>query len=318
MFRIGIIGAGSIAQKMARTVNRMKDFQAYAIASRSLEKAQNFARKFRFEKAYGSYEEMLQDPNIDLVYIATPHSCHASQMLMCLKYKKSVLCEKIFTTSSKDSAEVIEQFEKAGVFVNEALWTSFMPSRQILNKLLYEKKIIGDITSMDASFKVPLTHKERVIKKELGGGVLMDIGIYPVTFVFRTLGFDYEDFKIDDIKFKNGVDVKEELTFTYKNGVQAHCHVDGTSIISLFVTVYGTNGKIVIDMVNCPNFIRVYGKNGLLKKFIFCKPKYGGFEFELEESRKAIQEGKTECSQWTHQNTLAMAKIVDKVLNAEQ
>ena len=314
MFKVAIIGAGSIAKKMAGTINRMKDFEAYAIASRNLEKAQAFAKQFKFTKAYGSYEEMLQDEAVDLVYIATPHSCHKEQMLLCLKYKKPVLCEKIFTTSSKDSAEVFEQFEKDKVFVSEALWTSFMPSRKILSELLYEKKIIGNITSMDASFKVPLTHKERVIRKDLGGGVLMDIGIYPITFVFRTLGFDYQDFKIDEIKYKNEVDVKEELTFTYKNGVQAHCHVDGTSIISLFVTIYGTKGKIVLDMVNCPNYIKVYGKHGFLKKFIFCRPKFGGFEFELEESRKAIQEGRLECSQWTHENTLSMAKIVDKVL----
>ncbi|MCR5699227.1 MAG: Gfo/Idh/MocA family oxidoreductase [Treponemataceae bacterium] len=314
MFKVAIIGAGSIAKKMATTINKMKGFEAYAIASRKLEKAQAFANQFKFTKAYGSYEEMLQDEAVDLVYIATPHSCHKEQALLCLKYKKPVLCEKIFTPSSKDSAQVFEQFEKEKVFINEALWTSFMPSRKILNELLYEKKVIGDITSMDASFKVPLTHKERVVRKDLGGGVLMDIGIYPVTFVFRTLGFDYQDFKIDEIKYKNEVDVKEELTFTYKNGVQAHCHVDGTSIISLFVTIYGSKGKIVMDMVNCPNYIKVYGKRGLLKKFIFCRPKFGGFEFELEESRKAIQEGKLECSQWTHENTLAMAKVVDKVL----
>ncbi|MCR5698508.1 MAG: Gfo/Idh/MocA family oxidoreductase, partial [Treponemataceae bacterium] len=288
MFKVAIIGAGSIAKKMATTINKMKDFEAYAIASRKLEKAQAFAKQFKFTKAYGSYEEMLQDEAVDLVYIATPHSCHKEQALLCLKYKKPVLCEKIFTPSSKDSAEVFEQFEKEKVFINEALWTSFMPSRKILNELLYEKKVIGDITSMDASFKVPLTHKERVVRKDLGGGVLMDIGIYPVTFIFRTLGFDYQDFKIDEIKYKNEVDVKEELTFTYKNGIQAHCHVDGTSIISLFVTIYGTKGKIVLDMVNCPNYIKVYGKRGLLKKFIFCRPKFGGFEFELEESRKAI------------------------------
>ncbi len=315
--RIGIIGAGHIATKMAGTIKRLSGFQNYAVASRSKDKADSFKSRFGFEKAYYSYEEMLQDENVDLVYIATPHSCHKEQMLLCLKYKKPVLCEKAFTTSYNDSLEVYTKFEEANLFVCEALWTSFMPSREIIHKILYEDKKIGNIKSMSASFKVPLMHKDRVTKRELGGGVLMDIGIYPVTFIFRTLGFDYESYNVDSIQYKNGVDIKEEITFNYKDGVTGTCKVDGTSKLSLIVTIVGDKGKMKIDMVNCPNIITTYNKYGLLNKVVFTKPKYGGFEFELQGCKDAILNKKVEAEKWTHKNSLCVAKIIDDIFNCE-
>lgn len=311
---IGIIGAGNIATKMARTINKMDGFSNYAIASRSIEKAEKFKRKYKFEKAYGSYEEMLKDPNVELVYIATPHSCHYQQMLLCLKYKKPVLCEKILTTSLADTTAIYKKFEEEHVFLTEALWTSFMPSRAIINDLIYKDKIIGNLINMKASFKVPLMNKERVAKKELGGGVLQDIGIYPITFIFRTLGFDYKSYTVKDIRYKNDVDKYEVVEFDYNN-VKGTANVDGRLLISTLVKIKGDKGFIITDMVNCPNYILVFNKFGFLKKFINCRPKFGGFEFELKACKKAIQNGLIECEEWTHRNSIEMAKIEDALLN---
>lgn len=311
---IGIIGAGNIAKKMARTINKMDGFSNYAIASRSIEKAEKFKNKFKFKKAFGSYEEMLKDPNVEMVYIATPHSCHYSQMLLCLKYRKPVLCEKILTTSLADTTAIYKQFEEEKVFLTEALWTSFMPSRTIIHDLIYKDKAIGNLINMKASFKVPLMNKERVAKKELGGGVLQDIGIYPVTFIFRTLGFDYENYTVKDIRYKKDVDKYEVIEFNYNN-VKGIAKVDGRFLISLLVKIKGDKGYIITDTTNCPNFIMVFNKYGILKKFINCRPKFGGFEFELEACKKAIQNGLLECEEWTHQNSIEMAKIEDDLLN---
>ncbi len=315
--RVGIIGPGHIANKMANTIKRLDGFCNYAVASRSIEKAEAFKQKFGFEKAYASYEDMLKDENVDLVYIATPHSCHYEQMLLCLKYKKPVLCEKSITTSLKDTQDIYKKFEDAKVFISEALWTSFLPSREYINELLYAKKKIGNIQSMTASFKVPLMHKERVTSRALGGGVLMDIGIYPVTFIFRTLGFDYDSYNVDNIIYKDGVDIKEELTFNYKNGAKGICKVDGTTKLTLTVKIVGDNGKMNIDMVNCPNLITTFNKYGILTSCKWTKPRLGGFEYELIACKKAIEEGKLECEEWTHQNSIAAAKIIDDLFNCE-
>lgn len=311
---VGIIGAGNIARKMAKTIKRLKGFHNYAIASRSLEKAEKFKKAYKFDVAYDSYEKLCMDEKVDLVYIATPHSCHYEQMQLCLKYKKPVLCEKSFTPSLKETTDIIAKFEKENVFLCEALWTSFMPSRTIIENIIDEGKI-GKVVSMDATFKVPLTNKERVIKRELGGGVLMDIGIYPVTFVWRTLGFNYENYTVDEIKMFGDVDIKETITFNYSNGVKGVCHVDGSSTISLVVSIVGDNGSIWIDMVNCPNVIIVKSKKGLIKKIYLTKPKYGGFEYELIACKNAIQLGKKETEEWNHQNIISFAKIIEEILN---
>ena len=315
--RIGIIGPGHIANKMASTIKRAKGFCNYAVASRSKDKAEAFKAKYGFQVAYDSYEEMLKDENVDLVYIATPHSCHYEQMLLCLKYNKPVLCEKSLTTSLKDTQDIYKKFEEKNLFISEALWTSFLPSRDYINKVLFKDKKLGEIKEMTASFKVPLMHKERVTSRALGGGVLMDIGIYPVTFVFRTLGFDYTSYDINNIVYKDGVDIKEELTFNYKNGAKGICKVDGTSKLNLVVTIVGEKGKMSIDMVNCPNLITT-SKHGLLTSIKWTKPKLGGFEYELYAAKKAIEEGKCECAEWTHQNSIAMAKIIEDIFNSKE
>ena len=316
--KIGIIGPGHIANKMASTIKRLKGFCNYAVASRSKEKADAFKQKYGFEKAYYSYEEMLQDKDVDLVYISTPHSCHYEQMLLCLKYNKPVLCEKAITTSLKDTMDIYKKFEEKNLFISEALWTSFMPSREYINKVLYEQKKIGDIKEMTASFKVPLMHKERVTSRALGGGVLMDIGIYPVTFVFRTLGFDYKDYEVKEAIYKDGVDIKEELVFNYENGAKGICKVDGTTKLTLTVNIKGDKGTMHIDMVNCPNLIFTTNKCGIINSLKWTKPKYGGFEYELYAAKKAIEEGKYECSEWTHENSIAMAKIIEDIFNSKE
>ena len=316
--RIGLIGPGHIANKMASTIKRLPGFCNYAVASRSKDKAEAFKEKYGFQKAYYSYEDMLKDENVDMVYISTPHSVHLEQMELCLKYKKPVLCEKALTTSLKDTQSIYKKFEEAGVFISEALWTSFMPSRKYIQELLYTKKKIGNIKSMTAKFMVPLMHKERVTSRALGGGVLMDIGIYPVSFVFRTLGFDYESYDVNNIVYKDGVDIKEDLTFNYKNGAKGICKVDGTSKLSLTVKIEGDKGKMNIDMVNCPNLITTKNKYGILTSCKWTKPKYGGFEYELIASKKAIQEGKLECEEWTHQNSIAFAKIIEDLFNSDK
>ena len=312
---VGIIGAGHIAKKMARTIEQIEGVFNYAIASRQIEKAVAFQKSFGFKKAYGSYEELVKDDDVDLVYIATVHSTHYPIMLLCLQYNKPVLCEKIFTTCLKDTIDIYQKFEEKGLFVTEALWTSFMPSRNIINDLLYKEKAIGDIRMMESSFSFSIQDVERIKRKDLGGGGVMDLGVYPISFTFRTLGFDYKSVNIyGDECNEQGVDLKETIEFEYGNGVKALCVVDTTISYSSMVEIYGEKGKISIHNVNCPVKIEVFNNNGQVVRRIDCAPALGGFEYQVLACKKAIENGTIECAEWTHKNSIAVSEVVDETL----
>ena len=312
---IGIIGAGNIAEKMAVTINQLDGIFNYAIASRDLQKAKVFQEKFGVQKAYGSYEELLQDEEVDLVYIATVHSTHYPIMLLCLQYRKPVLCEKIFTTSLRDTIDIYKKFEEKGLFVAEALWTSFLPSRKIIEELLYKKKVIGEVVGMESWFRIPIQNVERIKRKDLGGGAVMDIGVYPISFTFRTLGFDYKSVNIYGVECNEyGADLQEIIEFEYDKGIKAVCVIETTSSYPLTVTICGEKGKMVINHVNCPVQIEVFDNNNQLVECIECAPSLGGFEYQVLACKKALEEGKLECSEWSHANSIAVSQIVDKTL----
>ena len=134
--KIGFLGAGRIAHTLASTMARMEDVTLYAVAARDLDRAQAFAAEYGFRKAYGSYEEMLSDPQVELVYIATPHSHHAAHMKLCIAHGKHILCEKAFTLNAAEAKEIALLAKEKGVYVAEAIWTRYMPSRQLINQVL--------------------------------------------------------------------------------------------------------------------------------------------------------------------------------------
>lgn len=312
MMNVGIIGAGHIARKMANTINALEGFNAYAVASRSLEKAEAFKTDFNFDVAYGSYEELAKDKNVDLIYIATPHSEHYANMLLCLKYNKPVICEKIFTTSSKDTKEIYRLFEEKGVFVLEAMWCAFMPLRKITNNLL-SSGVIGKVTKMEASFEYSLMHKERVRERSLGGGAVMDIGLYPISFALRTFGFNPDKVEIKDLRKENGVDVYEKVVLTYGD-VEAICVGDALTTGPSDIKIYGDKGYIYIDRVTAAKSVKVYDLNNNLIQEINCECPLGGFEYELIACKKAIENKQIETIEWSHSNSILLSEIIDKIV----
>ena len=215
--KVGIIGAGAIAAKMAETLAGMKDAEGYAIASRSLDSARAFADRWGFPRAYGSYEEMLEDPDVDLVYVATPHSHHRDHALMCLHHGKPVLCEKAFTANAVQAEEVLGYARERGVFITEAIWTRYMPLSHRLNELLAEG-VIGRPTMLTANLGYPLSHKERMYNPALAGGALLDLGVYALNFALMAFGTDIERVDSACVKTKTGVDAQESFTLTYRDG----------------------------------------------------------------------------------------------------
>lgn len=187
--KVGILGAGSIAGTLAEAMNKMPEVECYGVASRDLGKAKAFVKEHGFAHAFGSYEGMLADDEIELVYIATPHSHHYQHMKMCLDAGKHILCEKSFTVNARQAEDIFQIAEKKKLLVTEAIWTRYMPSRRMINDLLAEK-VIGEVWKLTANLNYPLCDKERIVKPELAGGALLDVGIYPLNFSYMHFGDD--------------------------------------------------------------------------------------------------------------------------------
>ena len=145
-----------MAETFARTLIQMEEAECYAVASRSLSRAEAFAREYGFTKAYGSYEALCEDPEVELVYIATPHSCHYENMELCIRHKKPVLCEKAFTMNAGEARKIMELAEQEQVFAAEAIWTRYMPSRQMIREVV-DSGIIGKVSVLTANLSYPIS-----------------------------------------------------------------------------------------------------------------------------------------------------------------
>ena len=219
---MAILGAGNIAGQMAAAINGLQDrVCAYAVASRSLDKAQAFAQEWHFQKAYGSYEELAADPEVDLVYIATPHAMHYDNARLCVEHGRAVLVEKAFTANAAQARALIELAREKKVFLTEAIWTRYMPARQIVEKLLAEGAI-GEPLSLEAEFSVPLSHKQRMYDPALAGGALLDLGMYCLTFASMYFGDAVAEVISHAEKLDTGVDATDDIYYTYENGRKAH------------------------------------------------------------------------------------------------
>ena len=183
---VAILGAGRIAHTMAGTLTQMAEdslysswIHPYAVAARDITRAQAFADQWHFDKAYGSYEELVADPDVDLVYIATPHSLHAEQAIMCMKAGKNVLVEKSFTANAGQAREALAVAEETGMLCTEAIWTRYMPSRKLINEVI-ESGEIGEVKAASANLCYPVSGKARMTDPACAGGALLDVGVYPI------------------------------------------------------------------------------------------------------------------------------------------
>ncbi len=181
MIKMAILGAGTIANKMAATITEMSTVEAYAVAARDEDRAIAFAKEYHIAKAFGSYESMLADDAIDLVYIAVPHSHHHKVMKMCLEAGKHILCEKPFTVNANQAIEILELAKEKKLLVAEAMWTRYMPSRKIIDDII-ASGIIGEVQSLTANLGYQLLDVKRIWDINLAGGALLDVGCYLLHF----------------------------------------------------------------------------------------------------------------------------------------
>ena len=310
--KVGILGAGSIAGTVAATLKEMDHICCFAVAARDLGRAQAFAAEYGFEKAYGSYEEMLRDPDVELVYVATPHSHHYEHMKLCIDYGKPILCEKAFTMNADQARKIWAYAREKGVYIAEAIWTRYMPSRKMINDVL-ESGVIGKANTLTANLSYPISHKARIMQPELAGGALLDIGIYGLNFALMHFGDEIESIETSVQFTDTGVDAMETITIFYADGRMAvlthsiYARSDRKGII------HGDKGYVVVENINNPQSISVYDVNDCLIAHYYVPKQISGYEYEFIEAAERIRAGECESNSMPMDTTVSVMELMDSI-----
>lgn len=312
MFKVGIIGAGWIAQKMAKTLAPLQDYCVHAIASRSLEKAESFSKAWNVSKAYGSYEELVRDDEIDLVYIATPHSHHFRHALLALNNGKPVLVEKSFTANAAEAEILIATAKEKGLFIAEAIWTRYMPLSHKIKEIM-ESGIIGEPRIITATLCYMMEGKERIIRPELCGGSLLDLGVYVLNFARMYFGTDIIKTVSNCRTSDTGIDLHECISLTFADGKMANLQSGALCLNDRQGIISGTEGYIRVDNVNCPELVEVYRNYELVARYGKPDDMITGYEYQVIESRRCIEAGLLESSMMPHEEIISIMRQMDSL-----
>ncbi|MBO7709251.1 MAG: Gfo/Idh/MocA family oxidoreductase [Lachnospiraceae bacterium] len=312
--KLGILGAGGIAGTMADTVNKMNragigDVQLYAVAARDLERAKAFARKNGVEKAFGSYEEMLSDPELDLVYVATPHSHHMEHAKLCVMHGKAALVEKAFTANAAQARELIALAEEKKVLVTEAIWPRYQPMRKIINEVVFSG-IVGEPRTITANLSYLINHVPRIVEPALAGGALLDVGVYALNFAEMVFGRCDRAAGIAQM-IPTGVDSTDAIMLFWKNGRRAVLTAGTDCMSDRKGIIYCTEGFIIVENINNPQSLAVYDKNYACIKEIKAPAQQTGYEYEVLEAVKTLKEGGIECPSMPHEESLHVMELMD-------
>lgn len=313
MLRWGILSTGTIAAKFAKTVNQMEgEAILTAVASRSLEKAQAFAGTYGIPAAYGSYEEMLTSPEVDAVYIATPNNLHEENIRACIAHHKHILCEKPMTTSAPQAEALFALAREEGVFLMEGMWISHLPLLKKLRELL-ESGAIGAVRHLraDYGFVAKGARRTRKFEASLGGGALLDVGVYNLAFARMVLG-DPAAFQTKAVFSEFGTDELSVTILNYPSEATAVL----TSAIGIAMptegVIYGETGRIRLPNYQQAQTLTVepYGGEAYSVEMPF---EHTGFEYQIRETDRCVAAGLTSSPFQTPEDTLAVLRTMDAI-----
>ncbi len=307
-----ILAAGNIAGCMAEAVSGIDGVRKYAVASRDLGRAQAFADRWGFERACGSYEEMLCDPQVELVYVASPHSHHYEHARMCLLHGKHVLVEKAFTVNAGQAQELMELAKERGLLLTEAIWTRYMPSRKMIDEVV-ESGVIGKVTSLTANLGYVLPHIERMQKPELAGGALLDLGVYPINFALMVFHEEVEQVTSAAVMSPAGVDWLNSITLTFRDGRMAVLHSNMLAQTDRQGVIFGDKGYIEVQNINNCEEIRVFDLERNMTARYSVPEQINGYEYEVISCQRALENGAVECEEMPHSETLRVMKLMDEI-----
>jgi len=310
--RWGIIGLGNIAHKFAEDLLTIEDAKLYAVASRTQEKSDAFADKYSATKAYDSYKGLTNDPNVDAIYIATPHSFHKEHTLLCLEHGIAVLCEKPFAMNADEVEEMIKKAKEKNLLLMEALCTSVLPHYQFAINAL-KNKTYGNILKIEADFGFKSEHAfdSRVLKKSLGGGSLLDIGIYPIFAALSTLGVP-KRIEAAATFFENKADSSCHMVFKYDENVNANLKcsfLENTPTEAIF---YCEKGIIKIDSRFCAPSTVTQISDGQEETIDF-NYETRGYDYEIKHFNQLLRAGKTQSDIMTFDFSRKLIQTLDNV-----
>ena len=309
-FKVGIVGAGWIAEKAAITLNGLEGFRPYAIGSRLMEKAKSFADKWGIECAYASYSEVIDDPEVDLLYVATPHSHHFEITKEAILKGKPCLVEKAFMANYAQAKVIVDLARKNKVFLAEAIWTRYQPCLQMVRGLIQEGRI-GTPRLVTATLGYSMGNKERIMRPDLCGGALLDLGVYCLNFVRMFCDAPIVSMKSQCVKSDTGMDLSNAISLVLGDGILANVQSSASCVGDNIGVIAGTEGNLIIDNVNNPQRITVNGPDRVFVEEIPVPKQITGYEYQFVACRDALAEGQTEPPQMPLDETLYVMQLMD-------
>ncbi len=316
IIRWGILGCGRIARKFAADLTLVENSRLVALGARQIEHAREFAKDFPAPHIHGSYEDLVTDPEVDVIYIATPHALHHEHTVLCLNHNKAVLCEKAFALNQRQAEEMVNLARERRVFLMEALWSKFLPQFQKMQELISTGEL-GEIMNVlvDFGFIPQAPVPARLYDPALGGGSLLDIGIYNVFLALSVLG--RPDF-IDAFMTPSaeGVDEQCAALFRYKNGAMAQLFSSLTSNLRTEADIGGSKNRMrLTSRFYAPSAnIELYSGREETKRLIPVQKESGsGYQFEARHVGDCLRKGLTESPVMTHADSLLIMETMDRI-----
>ena len=308
--RIGIIGAGWIAEKAAITLNGLANCEAYAIASRSIEKAEAFAKQWKMKQAYGSYAELIADKDVDLVYVATPHSHHYDVTREALMAGKPCLVEKAFMANYRQAKAIVDLSRERKVFLAEAIWTRYQPVVKMMRDLISSGRI-GTPRLVTATLGYSMGDKPRIMRPDLCGGALLDLGVYALNFVRMFFDADIVSMESQCVKSLTGMDLTNAMSLVLSDGVLCNLQSSAACVGDNIGVIAGTDGNLIIDNINNPQKITVNTHDREFVEDIHVPKQITGYEYQFLACRQALIDGLLEPLEMPLEETLYIMQLMD-------
>jgi len=309
----GILAPGKMSAKFTRGLSILENADLHAVGSRDLQRAKRFAEEYGFRKYYGSYEEMASDPEVEVVYIASPHSLHLEHTLLCLNNHKHVICEKAFAINTGEVEEMISTARKQNLFLMEALWPPFQPFYRKAADIL-QSGVTGRIMHLHGyfSFIPPYDPNDRKFNLSLGGGSLHDIGIYPVIDALAFIGIP-DEIKAAAVFAPSGSEESVSAIFRYNDNRMATVYSSFRTDIGIGCEILCEKGNLTVSRGRDMNQRVILNLHGSEKQEFTFRPEAMGYHFEAQEVMRCIDEGKTESSVVPLSFSLDLIKILDRI-----
>ena len=309
ILRVGLIGTGWIAEKAAITLAGLDNCEAYAVGSRSQEKAEAFAQKWNIGKAYGSYSALIADPDVDLIYVGTPHSHHYDVTREALLAGKPCLVEKAFMANYRQAKEIVDLARERKVFLAEAIWTRYQPVVKMMRDLINSR--IGIPRLVTATLGYSMGDKPRIMRPDLCGGALLDLGVYALNFVRMFFDADIVSITSQCVKSQTGMDLTNAMTLVLSDGVLCNLQSSAACVGDNIGVIAGTDGNLIIDNINNPQKITVNGPDRTYIETIPVPQQITGYEYQFIACRQALIDGLLEPKEMSLDETLYIMQLMD-------